>query len=824
MYYRLELRFSPPRDSHAPPGRNVRSLLLCLPTPQFSAGLVRKIVTRVARCYRSRAIGVLERKVEITRLLGPRNEMRPVLATDVAREHFFLTRDKGMLDVEGYMHRYSYKWEGRDLGATLGAAFRVRLAKYRTSIIARVLECEYEFLLNPLGMEGCPRESSRLTLGCPPGVDLTTGEFYDRQIQTLNEVVAADAQDKPGVVDRNWTKQGKDGAMLIEVCPAFVGPSRGLKLVVFEVVVGVPPDRLCAELPVGRDVEITLNLSKDEYLHADGILLKHYASTRDTSLIDIAGCCSRYTYKSLIPQAPTAGAPVFVERSRRDYAKYRSLLIVEVHEVNVVYKDNPLGKEVPSVAGVGALASPLDVLAGADEDTVKLFHLQAAKLQTIIDEDLKETPGEVTTSWLKKTANGSPLIDVMIMGTPRDLAMRMNLVPGTDLELTVSLCKDERLDADGARFKPQEFSAWDPMVATDLCCRNRETVRLWSRASKLSATTTMEKDEETLRQVTRIAGMLRARTLDDDVCDLDYGAIRHSSLGENAQRFLYVDFRRMESIHSLEGKRGHSVWSWYRPLIAGRKQAKICTVLHLVEFTPSSGHFSKQLAALKQLIHDENMLPFVKTIVSWVDVADHVAKVIVCDESEHSRVRVGDCVIWNIASGRCDVSYVEQNRVLADEVYPVDLGMTRDKTMKYRGAHSLLFLIRNASSTLARVRKPLPAVYIGWVEGQIHQIRAEFGFRYINGKGEVPDSCSLLGPRINGFPPINVGRQQYDTIVLTEGEMRLWNGGDWAFALGRQLRAAISLQRHDGLPNAQHTFTEWLQYFSVSDNPEGWVT
>ncbi|KAK6992165.1 hypothetical protein R3P38DRAFT_3226886 [Favolaschia claudopus] len=278
-------------SDHAPPGRNVRSLLLCLPTPQFSAGLVRKIVTR-------RDVIALERSaywsgkwkcvwrsnrstrdippIRNTRLLGPRNEMRPVLATDVAREHFFLTRDKGMLDVEGYMHRYSYKWEGRDLGATLGAAFRVRLAKYRTSIIARVLECEYEFLLNPLGMEGCPRESSRLTLGCPPGVDLTTGEFYDRQIQTLNEVVAADAQDKPGVVDRNWTKQGKDGAMLIEVCPAFVGPSRGLKLVVFEVVVGVPPDRLCAELPVGRDVEITLNLSKDEYLHADGILHKKF--------------------------------------------------------------------------------------------------------------------------------------------------------------------------------------------------------------------------------------------------------------------------------------------------------------------------------------------------------------------------------------------------------------------------------------------------------------------------------------------------------------------------------------------------------------------
>ncbi|KAK6985054.1 hypothetical protein R3P38DRAFT_3194023 [Favolaschia claudopus] len=185
------------------------------------------------------------------------------------------------------------------------------------------------------------------------------------------------------------------------------------------------------------------------------VLNQHYASTRDTSLIDISGCCSRYTYKSLIPQVPSAGVPVFVERSRRDYAKYRSLLIVEVHEVSVVYNDNPLGKER---SGRRCTRITTRCPSGADEDTVKLFHLQAAKLQTIIDEDLRETPGEVTTSWLKKTANGSPLIDVMIMGTPRDLAMRMNLVPGTDLELTVSLCKDERLDADGARFK--EFSAW----------------------------------------------------------------------------------------------------------------------------------------------------------------------------------------------------------------------------------------------------------------------------------------------------------------------------------------------------------------------------
>ncbi|KAK6997447.1 hypothetical protein R3P38DRAFT_3219480 [Favolaschia claudopus] len=190
------------------------------------------------------------------RLSAPRNEQRPVLGMDTAHEHFLVTRDKGMIDVEGYTERYSYKVEGEAVNMTLGDTFRIKLSKYRGSIMGRVEDFEYELVLNPLALEGCPRDSSLLTLICPPDVDNWTRELYERQIRTLDEVVAMDLQLKPGVVDRNWTEKREDGTMLIKI------------------IVCVPPERLCAELPVGEDLDFTVNLSKDEHSDSDGTLHK----------------------------------------------------------------------------------------------------------------------------------------------------------------------------------------------------------------------------------------------------------------------------------------------------------------------------------------------------------------------------------------------------------------------------------------------------------------------------------------------------------------------------------------------------------------------
>ncbi|KAK7002268.1 hypothetical protein R3P38DRAFT_3605157 [Favolaschia claudopus] len=190
------------------------------------------------------------------RLSAPRNEQRPVLATDVAREHFFLTRDKGMVDVEGYVHRYSYKFDHNESNLILGDSFRIKLSKYRASLVGRVEDFTYEMILNPLALEGCPRDSSRLILRCPLNVDSWTRELYERQIKTLEDIVAIDLETKPGIVDQSWIKKEEDGTVRIET------------------VVCVPPDRLCAELPIGEDLDVTVNLSKDEYVDKEGILHK----------------------------------------------------------------------------------------------------------------------------------------------------------------------------------------------------------------------------------------------------------------------------------------------------------------------------------------------------------------------------------------------------------------------------------------------------------------------------------------------------------------------------------------------------------------------
>ncbi|KAK7056107.1 hypothetical protein R3P38DRAFT_3566677 [Favolaschia claudopus] len=410
------------------------------------------------------------------RLSAPRNEHRPVLAMDVAHEHFFLTRDKGMRDVQGYVQRYSYKVDHNEINMALADSFRIKLPKYRGSIMGRVHESEYELVLNPLALEGCPRDSSLLTLICPPNVDNWTKELYERQIRTLEEVVAMDLQLKPGVVDQNWTEKREDGTMSIKI------------------LVCIHPDRLCAELPVGQDLDITVNLSKDEYLGGDGTLHKrfvlwttcymtdlsiarrglnserhpnqplfgsdildqHYTSTRDGTLEDINGTYSRYTYKPLIHQSPITG-PASMEPFRKYYVQYRALIIVEVDSLQVMYHDNPMGKERN-----GQLCTRVTTRCptGADSDTVKLFNMQVAKLQAVIDEDLEESPGEVATNWVNKRSDGSFTIDLMIFGSPRDISMRMDLVPGSDLEVTISLCKDERVLDQELRMRSKEFSLW----------------------------------------------------------------------------------------------------------------------------------------------------------------------------------------------------------------------------------------------------------------------------------------------------------------------------------------------------------------------------
>ncbi|KAK7002269.1 hypothetical protein R3P38DRAFT_3283275, partial [Favolaschia claudopus] len=176
---------------------------------------------------------------------------------------------------------------------------------------------------------------------------------------------------------------------------------------------------------------------------------QHYTLTRDGTLVDIVGRFSRFTYKPLVQQSPIAG-PTAMEPFRKDYAKYRAQIIVEIEEVQVVYHDNPLGRERN---GRPCTRITAKCPTGSDTDTAKLFDMQVARLQELVDADLLEYPGTVVDNWVTKTPEGSHTIDLMLVGTPSEISMRMDLVPGSDLEVSIALCKDERIVASGNREK-----------------------------------------------------------------------------------------------------------------------------------------------------------------------------------------------------------------------------------------------------------------------------------------------------------------------------------------------------------------------------------
>ncbi|KAK7020014.1 hypothetical protein R3P38DRAFT_2782419 [Favolaschia claudopus] len=384
----------------------------------------------------------------------------PVLALERAEDHIFFTRDKTLIDADGYAERYTCKSD-YDHSRSLGDTFRIKLPKLRTRLIVAIVEYQSIFHLNPIAMEGCPQPSSLITFGCPQRVDSFTRELYERQIKTLNEIVAADLENKPGVVDFNWVKRGSDGRDTIEIVCSY------------------PAHFLYLDLGLGQDYEVvmfmdfyikdaktgllyqmaTLSIAcrglqseRDAHkpLFGADVLDQHYSLTRDGSLVDIAGPYSRYSYKALIPQGSDN------RRTRECLHKcprYRGLLIVEIDNFHVSYHDNPLERERN---GRKCTSITTRCPTESDEDTVRLFDMQVARLQTIIDEDVREMPGRVASSWLKKSEDGSSMIEmtrIQMYGSPSELSVRMDMVPGTNLEVSVSLCKDERMDETGSRVK-----------------------------------------------------------------------------------------------------------------------------------------------------------------------------------------------------------------------------------------------------------------------------------------------------------------------------------------------------------------------------------
>ncbi|KAK7050193.1 hypothetical protein R3P38DRAFT_3173299 [Favolaschia claudopus] len=191
-------------------------------------------------------------------LNSPRTPLCPVLATENVQDHIFFTRDKTLIDADGYVDRYTCKSD-HDHSNTLGDTFRMKTPKLRTRLIVAIVEYQSIFHLNPIAMEGCPQPSSLITFGCPQHVDSFTEEIYERQVQTLKQIMANDMEEKPGIVDIEWIKKGADGHDSIE-----------------KIICSYPAQFLYLDLGLGQDYQVVVNLSKDEYTDGQGLLHKRF--------------------------------------------------------------------------------------------------------------------------------------------------------------------------------------------------------------------------------------------------------------------------------------------------------------------------------------------------------------------------------------------------------------------------------------------------------------------------------------------------------------------------------------------------------------------
>ncbi|KAK7053918.1 hypothetical protein R3P38DRAFT_2761696 [Favolaschia claudopus] len=176
-----------------------------------------------------------------------RDPHHPILANDQVGVHYIVTRDKTMTDVCGSLDRYSYKelFYPETYERYL-SPYRIRVPRYRPSFIGTVVGSELAYHDNPHMAETSGCYCNRIILKCPVGADEATVQLFDKQVRVLEEIIEYDGQESPGKVLVGWTRTLKDGAKAIEVWTSL---NDG----------GVHFD-----YPVGRDIELVVNLCKDE--------------------------------------------------------------------------------------------------------------------------------------------------------------------------------------------------------------------------------------------------------------------------------------------------------------------------------------------------------------------------------------------------------------------------------------------------------------------------------------------------------------------------------------------------------------------------------
>ncbi|KAK7019590.1 hypothetical protein R3P38DRAFT_2782916 [Favolaschia claudopus] len=176
-----------------------------------------------------------------------RDPHHPILANDQVGVHYIVTRDKTMTDVCGSLERYSYKeLFYPEVYERYLSPYRIRVPRYRPSFIGTVVGSELAYHDNPHMAETSGCYCNRIVLKCPVGADEATVQLFDKQVRVLEEIIEYDGQESPGKVLVNWTRTLKDGVKVIEVWTSL---NDG----------GVHFD-----YPVGRDIELVVNLCKDE--------------------------------------------------------------------------------------------------------------------------------------------------------------------------------------------------------------------------------------------------------------------------------------------------------------------------------------------------------------------------------------------------------------------------------------------------------------------------------------------------------------------------------------------------------------------------------
>ncbi|KAK7030512.1 hypothetical protein R3P38DRAFT_3187778 [Favolaschia claudopus] len=466
-----------------------------------------------------------------------RDPTRPTLAVDRVGEHYIATRDKCVTDVCGPFDRFSYKeMFHQEIYERHLSPYRMQVPRYRPCFIGSVAGSELAYHDNPHMAETSGCYCNRILLQCPGGADSETVRLFNEQVRVLEEIIEIDVKEtvniwsntctipltlfpfllppsfldlivysKPGEVLGGWIRSLKDGSKAIEVWTSL--NDAGVQF----------------DFPVGRDVEVVVNLCKDEsydcpvrgdtvktfslwlrshnylsdadiryalamtrtlasmYLRSTATTFPRqialdkcgtdFVLTRDRTIRSVQELASgelaleRFTYKSVAVDLFNARFPSTTFRLQ--VPLYEATLIGEVVDHQHIFTWNPLNLEGKGGECVRLLARCPRT---TDKDTLQYFKMQVQALQAIVQQDLTESNGIARRSWLVDDPDDGFLIEILVAIPCIELRKHIAFRDGQAFQVTVNLCKDETLSENGSvdKFFSLWFREWSALSASDV--------------------------------------------------------------------------------------------------------------------------------------------------------------------------------------------------------------------------------------------------------------------------------------------------------------------------------------------------------------------